>query len=375
MRFLVKVGYFAAGLSVLFLSTLAIRTIATQIVFSDATHTSSTVESRMQLLVEENSKTGIKLLSKTDFEHESTDLIANILYRRPSSLYKLMKSNGAYGVNADWDSQQANKWYIEAQAYGREAIIAGLVKNDPQAVQAGFKMFDWGFAHQAYDGSFFVTGDRFHSTSFFVEAVAHTLLFIQQSPYSQKYADQVAKYKPLVHRAARWMISSEVWEKGIRRNRAFTHRRYLVGGALGLTGKLTDDQELINYARNYIEDGLSLQRSDGINPEQGGYDSSYQMAGVIFAQRWLNYFPNDSLSQRVKVMIDRALRWEQKRILITGEINSIGNTRTAGQERRRNGKVKLVDHRVVFRAFAYWASVTGNKKWEAIARKIAQYYY
>jgi hypothetical protein len=370
ISFLLTMGYLASGFSILFLSQMA-----TQIFVTAATHNSITVDAGMHLLVKENKQTPIPFSSKTDFDHESTDLIANVLYRKPSRLYNLMQPNGAYGINADWQRQQASKWYIEIQKYGEQAIIGGLVKNDSQAIQAGFKMFDWGFTHQAYDGSFFITGDRFHSTSFFLEAVAHALLVIQQSPHSKQYAFQVAKYKPLVHRAARWMISSEVWKQGIRRNRPYAHRRYLVAAALGLTGKLTDDQEMINYARMSIEDGLSLQRPNGINPEKGGYDSSYQMAGVMFAQRWLTYFPKDSLSQRVTAMIERALSWEQTRILHTGEIIGQGNTRTAGQETRRNGKVKLVDPRIVLRAFAYWASVTGNQQWEESARKIAKFYY
>ncbi|MBN3962484.1 hypothetical protein [Nostoc sp. NMS8] len=315
------------------------------------------------------------ILHKTDFEHESTDLIANVLYRKPSSLYKSMAPSGASDANVLWERNQAKYWYIEEQRNGGELVIAGLIKNDPQAIDAGFKMFDWGFAHQTYNGSFFLTGDGFHSTSFFVEAVAHALLVIQQSPYSKQYANQVAKYKPLVHRAARWMISPQIWKRGIVHNRPYTHRRYLVAAALGLTGKLTGDQELINYARMSIKDGLALQRSDGVNPEKSGYDSSYQTVGIMYAQRWVTYFQNDSLTPKVAAMINKALSWEQTRILPSGEISTQGNRRTAGQERRRTGKVKTVSSRSAVRVFAYWGSVTGDDKWEAIARKIATFYY
>lgn len=364
-------GYLASGFSILFLSQMV-----TQSVYSTApTHNSSTVDAGMHLLVRENKQTPIQLSSKTDFEHESTDLIANVLYEKLPSLYRFISSSGANGINARWERKQVKQWYIEGQRNGEELIIGGLVKNDPQAIQAGFKMFDWGFAHQANDGSFFLTGDRFHSTSFFVEAVAHALLVIQQSPHSKQYAYQVAKYKPLVHRAARWMILPNIWEKGIKQNSHYTHRRYLVATALGLTGKLTNDQELINYARNSIQDGLSLQRSDGVNPEKGGYDSSYQMVGVLYAQRWVTYFPEDSLTPKVKMMIEKSLLWEQTRILPSGKIINEGNTRTAGQEIARSGKVKSIDQRSVIRAFAYWASVTGNQKWEKTARQIAKFYY
>ncbi|MEH2286665.1 hypothetical protein [Nostoc sp.] len=329
----------------------------------------------VSLRTEQSNLSQRQLSQKTDFEHESTDLIANVLYPRLSDLHKSMMTNGANGANVLWIRNQARNWYIEDQRYGEDLIIGGLVKNDPQAIEAGFKMFDWGFAHQANDGSFFITGDRFHSTSFFVEAVAHTLLVIQQSPYSEKYADQVAKYKPLVHRAARWMIKPNIWKIGIGRNKPYTHRRYLVAIALGLTGKLTGDQELIEYAHKSLKDGLSLQRPDGVNPEKNGHDSSYQMVGVIYAQRWVTYFPQDEITPKVVAMINKSLLWEQTRMLPSGEIITEGNTRTAGQEKGRSGKVKSMDRRPVLRAFAYWASVTNNQKWEESARKLTKFYY
>ncbi len=328
----------------------------------------------MRLVERQSKQFTAQLSQKTDFEHESTDLIANDLYRDLSNLYNSMTPSGASGANVLWERHQAPNLYIEEQRNGEELVIGGLIGNDPKAIAAGFKMFDWGFARQTADGRFQGTGDPFHSTSFFVEAVAHTLLVIQQSPDSQRYADQIAYYTPLVHRAARWMISPDVWKQGIRYNKPYTHRRYLVAAALGLTGKLTGDQKLINYAYRSIEDGLSLQLPNGVNPEKGGYDSSYQMVGMVYAQRWVTYFPEDSLTPNVKAMIDRALAWEQTRILPSGAISTKGNTRTAGQEKRRGGKAKTVSYKSTIRGFAYWASVTGDKKWEAIARQLEQYY-
>jgi hypothetical protein len=329
----------------------------------------------IELRTKQSNQSRFKLALKTDFEYESSDLIAHFIYRGLSGRYESMMPNGANSVNVLWLRNQSKRWYIEEQRYGEDLIIGGLIKNDPQAIEAGFKMFDWGFTHQVDDGSFFMTGDRFHSTSFFVQAVARSLLMIQQSPYSQKYAAQVAKYKPLVHRAARWMILPNVWKVGIRRNKPYTHRRYLVATALGLTGKLTGDEKLIKYARKSIRDGLSLQRPDGVNPERDGYDSSYQMVGVVYAQRWVTYFPQDSVTPEVVVMINKSLLWQQTRILPSGEISTKGNTRTDGQEKGRSGKIKGIDRRSALRGFAYWASVTGSQKWEENARKIAKFYY
>ena len=360
MKQQVKTGFLTVGLMVLLFALVRI----------------ATASNSLPEPIKQEKLTLAQLSQKTDFQLESTDLIANILYGRLSNIYRSMTPDGAMGANIYWERNRATRWYIEEQRYGEDLIVGGLIKNDPQAIQAGFKMFDWGFARQSPDGSFRGTTDPFHGSSFFIQAVARSLLIIQESPYARQYAAQVERYKPLLHRAARWMILPDVWNRGTFRNRPFTHRYYLVGAALGFTGKLTGDRELINYSRQYIEEGLSQQRPDGVNPERDGHDSGYQTVGVVYAQRWVTYFPNDPLTPRVIEMINKALAWEQTRILPSGEISAEGNTRTAGQEAIRTGqRTKRVGPGSQIRAFAYWASVTGDRRWEAIARRIVRFYY
>jgi hypothetical protein len=197
---------------------------------------------------------------------------------------------------------------------------------------------------------------------------------VQQSPQAKKYAPQIEFYKPLVHRAATWMIRADVWNRGTRGNVLYAHRRYLVAAALGLTGKLTGDQELVQYSRRSLEDGLSIQRPDGVNPEKGGYDSSYQAVGLVYAQRWAMYFPNDALTPQVVAMVNRGLEWTETTILPSGQISTVGNTRTAGQETGISGRTKNVDYKMVFRGFAYWGLVTGNQRWLELAERISAFY-
>ncbi len=73
-------------------------------------------------------------------------------------------------------------------------------------------------------------------------------------------------------------------------------------------------------------------------------------------------------------MIDKGLEWEKTRILPTGEISIVGNTRIAGKETGTLGKVKGVDHKMVFRGFAYWGLVTGNQQWLEIAKRVSAHY-
>ena len=311
----------------------------------------------------------------TDFLHESTDLVANVIHARPWNTYNSMAASGAVGIIADWENNQGESWYIEAQRQSEEAIVSGLINEDQAAIEAGLKMLDWGFAQQSADGGFEGTGDAFHSTALFIHAVARSLLLIEGSSYSQQYADVIDAYKDKLTDAAAWMIKPEVWEKGISNNEPYTHRRYVVATALGLTNKLTGNSELMDYARQYLEDGLALQQSDGVNPELGGADSSYQMVGVVYAAQWVSYFPEEALTAEVTEMIDKAIAWQQSRILPNGEISIEGNTRTSGQEILRSGEVKGINNREIIRGFAYWASVTEDEGLQENAYDVARFYY
>jgi len=308
-------------------------------------------------------------------------LLVRLLYQDPSIAIRGMRSTGATGANALWERGRRREWYIEEQRAGEPAAIGGIVTRDRAAVEGALRLFDWGFRRQAVDGRFAGTADPFHSTSFFVAAVAHTCLFARQAadvglfPLAAAYRQRIARYAPLAQRAARWMTQPGVWSAGLAGNSPFTHRRYRVGAALGLTGLLSDDRALIDRAHEVIDEGLALQRADGVNPERGGHDSSYQMTGVVFAQYWATYLPDDPLTPRVRAMIERAVRWEGTRVEPAGAVSAQGNTRTAGQEPGRDGVIKSVAYSRVIRGFATWGVMTGDARWTTLAWRIGRYYY
>ncbi len=314
------------------------------------------------------------LPAANDLKVESSDLFVNAFYRSPASKYRAMAADGADPVNAQWELGQAKHWYIEQQRFGQSAIIAGIVKKDSSAIDAGLKAFEWGFNHQLADGSFDKTDDAFHSTSFFVEAVARSLLLLQQSPYADAYKSKIETESVMANRAALWMIQSDVLSKGKRGNAPYTHRRYLVAAALGLTGKLTNDAALVQASREFIQEGIALQRDDGANPEKGGYDSSYHAVGLDYAERWYIYLSDDAMAPAVRAMIERGLAWEETRVLASGQVSTDGNTRTAGQETGRNGAVKTVSYTSVITAFGRWGMLTADPHWTDLATRVSKYY-
>ncbi len=312
---------------------------------------------------------------------QTTAPLKDLLYRNPSIAIRGMSTTGVIGTNALWERGLRREWYIEEQRGGEVAAIGGIVTHHRRSVEGALRLFDWGFRRQTTGGDFAGTADPFHSTSFFVAAVAHTCLFARQaaeaglSPLAAAYGDRIARYAPFVVRAAHWMAQPRVWSAGLLENTPFTHRRYLVGAALGLAGLLAADRALIDRARDAIGEGVALQRADGVNPERGGYDSSYQMTGVVFAQYWAAYFPDDPLTPRVQAMIERAVHWEAGRVEPTGAVSARGNTRTAGQEPGRDGLIKTVAYSRVIRGFATWGAMTGDARWTALAWRTGRHYY
>jgi len=316
-----------------------------------------------------------------DVAVQSSGPLTSLNYRRPADALKGITATGAAGVNAAWERGKGRHWFIEEQRAGQVAAIGGIVTFDPRVVDGAIRLFDWGFARQAADGGFAGTGDPFHSTSIFIAAVTHAGLFVRDAarigrfPLAESSLQRMARYTPIVLRAADWMTRPEVWAPGLSLNAPYTHRRYLVGAALGLTAIVTGDHTLLDRAYPVLEDSLARQQPDGVNPELGGSDSSYQMAGVVFAQHWVSYLPDHPLTPRIRAMIERALTWEASRVLPSGEVSTQGNTRTAGQERFRDGIIKGVAYSEVIRGFATWAALTGDPRWTELAWRTGRYYY
>jgi hypothetical protein len=115
---------------------------------------------------------------------------------------------------------------------------------------------------------------------------------------------------------------------------------------------------------------LPLQ-PNGVNPEKGGYDSHYQAHGLVFATRYYALVADATLQGELKRTIDMAFVWLVTCIAPDGTVNTAGNTRTAGQEATRSGKVKGVEYKYVYRSLGYWAAITGDPALQDAAKKVA----
>jgi hypothetical protein len=302
---------------------------------------------------------------------------ARILYVHPTSLLQRVAPSGANGTNAAWEAGTNPYLFIEEQRHGEEAVMAGIAMHAPGVAQAGLRELDWGFAHQHPDGGF---APDFHSVSFFVEGTAHLILVLRGleaagRPLPRGLLHHLELHLPALHRAARWMARPDVYGPGYGGDAPYTHRRYLVAGAFGLTGLLTADRRLAALGRRSARDGLAAQRSDGVNPELGGHDSSYQARGLAYAERYLAWLPAaDPLRAELRAMVRRGLAWERGRILPSGRVSIAGNTRVGGtlDAFDHNGRKRVV-YPMVARAFAWWGATTGSDADLRLASRVAAY--
>jgi hypothetical protein len=215
------------------------------------------------------------------------------------------------------------------------------------------------YASEGFPG----TGDPFHSVSFFVEALARALLLDPAAATSARV--------DALRRAAEWLMRPEIGERGEANNRPYTHRRWILAAALGLTARVTGDGKFMRAARAYAADGLRLQTSEGVNPEKGGADVGYQMVGVVMAAHFIAAGPDRETQRAVVAMIERATHWQAAWIREDGTIDSTGSSRVL-IETGRDGRVKAIPYHRSVEGFAYAAALTGDASFREIGERIAR---
>jgi hypothetical protein len=292
------------------------------------------------------------------------------------------KQSGAFGLNRKWEADNSLPWFIEYQKEGRDWITAGLAYGNPEAIRWGLKMLAWGFARMTPDGEF-KHPDSYHSASFLVEATAHSMLLLEASPWRAEFADQVNALKPKLLAAARWMVRPDIdalnWPDDnnyprIFGERRYAHRRFLDAAALGEVGVLFQEKPLLEKAVWLIRNGIAFQQPDGVNPERGGHDTSYQALGLLYACRYYQLVADDALRAEMKPALDKGFTWLLGRIRADGSVDGTGNTRTGpAGEMGRSGKPKGLDYRTTAIYLAYWAQLTRNPDGEKTARRVFEF--
>ena len=304
------------------------------------------------------------------FSITADSVLMHSLYLRGRRLVSNVSPSGAVGVNAAAEANPGSEWFVEQQRYGGDLVQAGVHLQSQDLVDYGWLLIDWGFNREAADGSFPGTGDAFHSASMFVEAAARALLLQKESNIA-RYQAVIASHANKLHAAALWMTLPEVKRVGKKHDSPYTHRRWMLAAALGETAELVGDHRLAVEAEEYAREGISLQQQDGINPEKGGFDASYQSVGLTYAERYAVVCHDESLRRQILDMIVKGLRFEQSLIENDGSLSLSGSTRTP-TETARSGKKKTVDYGMTVQAFSLGYQLTKEPSFEGTAELVAK---
>ncbi len=306
-----------------------------------------------------------------DLAFETSAFLRSTAYAQPDKAAREMAPDGAYGpLNIGWERGMKDHWLIEEQRYAFDAIVVGLSYHRQDLVDRGEKIFDWGFRHERPDGSFDCR-DRFHSTSFFVEAAAHAMLLLEASDMAEGNHAWVRRTMPSLALAAHWMADPANAVPGQAGDAPYTHRNYLDADALGESGVLLHDASLVSASRDYVRRGIARQSPSGFNPEKGGWDTSYHAVGLLFAEYYYTLVADEALRDSLRPMIARGLDWLAVRIRPDGTVDQTGNTRTGfGQERGPQGNLKTMSYGSAYRASYYWAMISDDPGWAIVAERL-----
>ena len=315
-------------------------------------------------------------------------LIPQLSPAYPSGLYSPDGASSLINIAYD-QSGNPGDWRIEEQGAGRDWVVDGLAGNNlPTTVHTttgdiqvrpldwAVKVFTWGLKHQQPNGSY-LCSDPYHSTSFFVEKLSYAILLIKKSPFATKYASFISYANPLNYKTALWMSLPSVYNTYKGEEQQYGHRYWLDGAAVLLTEVLNPDVTLLKQAYLFFDTGFSAQLPNGVNVEDGGYDSSYQGVGLYFATVAYNYIP-DNPSQKSKMyhMLSLGEAWEASRIESDGTVNLSGITRVTDNctEIDPNGNCKTVAWSSIVDSFRNWSVISGDKHYADLAALVRSEY-
>ncbi len=295
-------------------------------------------------------------------------LLVEAIYHSPKRIVSGVSETGAVSVNGDWEKGKRPDWFIEQQRYGGDLLQAGVVLKDHDLIRQGIKIIAWGFSKQAPDGSFPGTGDPLHSVELFIEGTARGVLLLREAKM-EEFAPFVAEVIPKLRLAALWMIEPQVATPGRDKNLLpFTHRFFIRAAALAQTARLTGEDRLAQAAAALAREGIARQQPDGIDPERGGFDASYQVVGVLMAGRYEALCDDPALRADLKNLIVRASDYELTKIDPAGHVDLQDSTRTP-KEIGRTGKAKTFDFKALAQAAVMTSALTGDVRYADAARR------
>lgn len=289
--------------------------------------------------------------------------------------------NSSGAVAGNQQIPPSGEFYIEQQRYGYSLINAGLATDNAALIDEGRAVIDWGIAKQsAADGSFPGTEDALHSTTLFAHALGESIAVLDRYGYDSSAFR--AGWLQSLDAATGWLDANR--DEGIVNNLdPFTHRFFMRASQMYRAFELTGNTAYRTSALDFLSRGAAKQDfSDpafqGMLPERGGFDLSYQSLALKYAAETYRMMADDTAADAVaarstiRTVVDNSYALIDSRIAADGTPDLSDSTRI--KENGRTGTGKKFDYVNAIRGYltiASWHSDAGiAEDWHDLALRL-----
>lgn len=288
----------------------------------------------------------------------------------------LPDEKGFIGTN-----HRAGQWIEAGTQRGTcRVVIYGVVTGDLAAADDAWRGIDATFARQREDGGFEANvrpngtsakplGAAVETAYFFLQELGRAILVIRQSPHEKHFHDRIVAVEPKMRRAIAFVAAG--YDTIIKNSSHAVNRIFIAAKAFGLCGLALKDEQLIATSRKLVAHGLTRRDKDGIFIENGGRDSSYNAASILFGQTLALHLPIPEF----EAALPKAVAWQITRVRENGEVDVTDNTRTGvGKEPSYFGEPKRVNYGEVVQALTMYGLLHNDKSALAAAERAFTYW-
>ncbi|MFN8003542.1 MAG: hypothetical protein U0X75_21290 [Acidobacteriota bacterium] len=285
-------------------------------------------------------------------------------------------AQGFVGTN-----QRAGQWLEAGTQRGScRVVIYGVVTGDLAAADDAWRGIEATFARQREDGGFEANvrpngtsakplGAAVETAYFFLQELGRAILVIRQSPHEKHFHDRIVAVEPKMRRAIAFVAAG--YDTIIKNSSHAVNRIFIAAKAFGLCGLALKDEQLIATSRKLVAHGLTRRDKDGIFIENGGRDSSYNAASILFGQTLALHLPIPEF----EAALPKAVAWQITRVRENGEVDVTDNTRTGvGKEPSYFGEPKRVNYGEVVQALTMYGLLHNDKSALAAAERAFTYW-
>ncbi|MBN1899380.1 MAG: hypothetical protein JW827_11430 [Spirochaetes bacterium] len=289
--------------------------------------------------------------------------------------HKIVYRNYRTGaINAKGEAYQnfkAKTFKIWHQQICWDAIVTGVGKNNESDIKAGINSIEYSFGRMKPDGSF---ADSTEAGSIrFLLALGKSYYEVENSRFEKEYLPRLDALSSKIKKAAFYVLNSSKWKKELELIEDYCNQMIGTGLMFKLMGTIIKDKKLIDYGHNLFYKGIEKQTKQGVFPEKGGYDSSYQAVSLMFIQFHYYYLAGENEKRSLLKIMEKGWEWELGRIKNSGEIIVKGNTRTGLKQEKWRGKFKDVNYPEVSMSLLYWAHIKNDQKLRELANRVFKY--